>query len=455
MRQSNASTLYAMLSTQKKLMKKLSTILILTFATQLCFGQNDTTEWVSLQDGEHKNNYKRFGNRIRPFDGHCTDYRSLFKDVDIETFKVHVNTYYAKDKNNLYYHADMCCGCGDDFVDDAIWQCEFCSQSDEDLSMYCYCFEGPIIPNVNPNTFIVLNQGKDGNYGTDGVNVYYGKARIRNADIHNFQILNRFYAKDENAIFYFGSKMEKVDVGSFRVFNYEKGHFCEYCATDKHNFYRMGKKYTDVNPNEVRILDFGYIADDKNVYYGRQLMGRFDGKTFQIISTVSNSNGVYIKDKSGVYRGYDEYQNKIEGADVETFQYLSHGFSKDKNHVYRHGGIPYDVGADAETFQVLSCYFQKDKNHVYYWYGSHHRGKFIIENADPETFQLVGIEKTADNDFSSGAVAKDRNHVFLHLHIVEGADAETFELLEGNSNYRDKNHYYRNAGFVMQRKESK
>jgi len=380
---------------------------------------NDTTEWIPLKDGEYKHYYKRIGNRIYPAKDNCIDYR-YFKNVDIETFKVHKNARYAKDKNNLYYHASICCGCSEDYVSDV--------EYDDDY------FEGPIIPNVNPNSFLVLKNGNHGDYGTDGINIYHGGSIIKRADVHSFKILNRYYSTDKNTVFYFNRIVNEADRKSFRAFDYDDYSPYEYCAADKYNLYERGVKFTNANPNKVRFLD-GYIADDKNVYdnYNGFLIEGRDGKTFQVL----NQN--YTKDKNG---GYD-VNGKIEGSDGKTFQSLGEGYSKDKNSVYYHSTKI--EGVDAKTFQVVSLCFTKDKNNVYYWLRP--TEKRVIENADPKTFQLLSEELAIESDVYRYH-AKDKNYVFYHTQIIEGADLETFEYLKDQNGvycsdkWIDKNFYY-------------
>ena len=395
---------------------------------------NDTTEWTPLKDGEHKHYYKRIGNKIYPAKDNCIDYR-YFKDIDIETFKVHKTARYAKDQNNVYYHASICCGCPEDYVSDIVY--------DDDH------FEGPIIPNVNPNSFSVLKKGNHGDYGTDGTNIYHGGSIIKGADVYSFKILNRYYSADKNTVFFFNRVVNEADRKSFRIFDYDDYSPYEYCAADKYNLYERGVKFTDANPNKVRFLD-GFIADDKNVYdnNGFLIEGR-DGKTFQYLG------GDYSKDKNNVYY----YSTKIEGVDAKTFQCIGEGYSKDKNNVYYYSTKM--EGVDAKTFKVVSLCFTKDKNNVYYWLRP--TEKRVIENADPKTFQLLSKELAIKSDVYRYH-AKDKNYVFYHDHIIEGADPNTFEYLKSpdGSYYSDKwidkeFYYYRDnkTGQINKEKRAK
>jgi|GEM_PF-5796404 len=380
---------------------------------------NDTTEWIPLKDGEYKHYYKRIGDRIYPATDDCIDYR-YFKDVDIETFKVHKTARYAKDKNNVYYNISFCCEGAEDCVD----------MGDDD-------FEGPIIPNVNPNSFLVLEKGNYGDYGTDGINIYIGGFVIKGADVNSFKILKKYYSADKNTVFFFNKVVNGADRKSFRVFDYDEYSPYEYCAADKNNLYKRGVKFTDANPKKVRFLE-GFIADDKNVYdnNGFLIKGR-DGKTFQVLN--QNKHYYYTKDKNG---GYD-VNGKIEGSDGKTFQYLGENYSKDKNNVYYYSTKI--EGVDAKTFQVVSLCFTKDKNNVYYWLSP--TEKRIIEKADPKTFQLLSEELAIKSDVYRYH-AKDKNYVFYHFHIIEGANPKTFEYLKypdgsyHSDKWVDKDFYY-------------
>ncbi len=220
----------------------------------------------------------------------------------------------------------------------------------------------------------------------------------------------------------------------------------------------------------------------------------FDTNTF----TFLDSNDFYAKDKTGVYfQGNQTYltstptpnkNEKIEGADLATFEYINGWYSKDKKNVYiatdpiegadtatfitlpdskgffryakdknttYYGGKPvvyahaksfkalladfgmddtnlfYEGkivnGADPATFQFITSqypFYAKDMNQVYV---SDYHSSPIIAGADPATFTTI-----PSSDDKSGVLvsqySKDKTHVFWFTHLVSEADPKTFTL---------------------------
>ncbi len=146
--------------------------------------------------------------------------------------------------------------------------------------------------------------------------------------------------------------------------------------------------------------------------------------------------------------------NKITGADVETFRVVSDQYAKDKNNVYFHG-TKID-GADAETFEYLCAAFgdedqlwrgefAKDKNRLYH--GANH-----FENLDLENFSFVGE--------TCGAYLTDSKHIYSTFYnfddgstedfrdnkpipCIPDADPNTFEVLDENYAGDDKQVFYK------------
>ncbi|TXI92372.1 MAG: hypothetical protein E6Q34_06565 [Burkholderiaceae bacterium] len=163
------------------------------------------------------------------------------------------------------------------------------------------------------------------------------------------------------------------------------------------------------------IFNFNY-AKDKNRVYGRG--GPFDAATFVSL----DPDGKFVKDKNGAYFETSSYgadptgHNLIEGADPETFEWVTGVYAKDKNHVY-HLIWPTENGEDAATYvRVLdpttrSDNWTKDKNHAYY------NGRIVV-GADPSTFRAFNFE-----------FGVDAKNLFFRNTLVPGADVATFELI--------------------------
>jgi hypothetical protein len=102
----------------------------------------------------------------------------------------------------------------------------------------------------------------------------------------------------------------------------------------------------------------GYWRDDAKVYWKwrtieeprgpieytvKEVKGA-DPKTFRFLD--ERIEGVWGKDRHGIYF----FEQRIEGADITTWEPLDWGYSKDKNHVYK--GAEIVKNADPKTFRV-------------------------------------------------------------------------------------------------------
>ena len=102
----------------------------------------------------------------------------------------------------------------------------------------------------------------------------------------------------------------------------------------------------------------GYWRDDSKVYWKwrtieeprrpieytvKEVKGA-DPKTFTFLA--ERIEGVWGKDRNGIYF----FEQRIEGADINTWQPLDWDYSKDKNHVYK--GAQRVKNADPNTFTI-------------------------------------------------------------------------------------------------------
>jgi hypothetical protein len=221
---------------------------------------------------------------------------------------------------------------------------------------------------------------------------------------------------------------------------------------------------------------FNYTNDDTSVYYDGNLVEGADAETFEVLNgydigkdkngvyyrdeifmeadfdTLEEVNSWYYKDKDHVYYSFNTFQ-VIPGADPDTFKANEMDvFATDKNNVYRWGEIL--EGADPETYESLSYNLSRDKNYLYY-------RTERIELADPKTFEwktpniaLDYIESyreeygndptTIEVDLSDyPEIYRDKNNIYIADQVVEGADPDTFEIID-QQYFKDKNYVYYN-----------
>jgi hypothetical protein len=147
---------------------------------------------------------------------------------------------------------------------------------------------------VDASTFEYLGS----KYSKDANSVYYFDILLTDADVGTFEVLDA-YAKDQNSVYFWNASIEGVDVDSF----VEKG---PYYGVDKDQIYYC---YNSVEGSDAASFEdlgrtdmYGYFKDKDTVYF----MGHKDCDFF-----------IELKD-----------------VDVETFEFLGEGYTKDKNSVY-------------------------------------------------------------------------------------------------------------------------
>lgn len=126
-------------------------------------------------------------------------------------------------------------------------------------------YSDQVIWKADPSTFIVL----DSYYGKDKNNVYYfgGTAQMMpNADAQSFQILGNGYAKDNRGVYFYATPLTDADTASFKMIgNY--GY-----AKDNQYVYWSGVPIYGADPNTFTLADqysSGYDAKDhSNFYFG-------------------------------------------------------------------------------------------------------------------------------------------------------------------------------------------
>jgi hypothetical protein len=160
----------------------------------------------------------------------------------------------------------------------------------------------------------------------------------------------------------------------------EKSKYYRYGRRDKEKIFYFGNAYLGNTPKEIKDADF---------------------ETFTILSTY------WAKDKNAVYWRND----RITGPDIASFT-----------------AIP--TSSDSEDGQDII----KDKNYVYYL-KSETSGLLIVEDADPATFQDLGM-------YGRNYWAMDQKHIFLNYEIFN-ADRTSFEIIDDLFS-KDNGHLFMN-----------
>ena len=214
------------------------------------------------------------------------------------------------------------------------------------------------------NTFEVLNYFyvKDKN-GIYWVNIGGILLEIKWLDSETFEVLDYAYAKDKNSVYNYYKKLEWADLSTFEVIN-------NTYLKDKNWVYFDGMILEGSDSNTFELLEKPYSKDQNYVYRHSELLEWRDPWTFQIL------NEIYTKDNNAAYHK-DE---KIQFSDSDSFEVIIDNYSKDKNNVYRFREKL--LWRDPSTFEILDDWYSKDKKNVYY-----HDNK--LEWSDPLTFEIL------------------------------------------------------------------
>jgi len=353
--------------------------------------------------------------------------KEIVKNIDFRTFKIfEENDNFAKDKDNVYYKNKKL-----ENIDVNSFQVEkFLIAKDKSNVFFVtrdkvIKFKGfspekseiflqPFMPSVLRN--------KDGIFTFDKYEngeITLKSIKTKEMDINSLEILRDtsiiLYLKDKNNVYYV-NYVESKDNNDYTKDeeNYD----------DRKNIEIDIKQIIGADSNSFEIIEI-YGKDKNNIYaFGKKLLG-INPKSFQII----NKNGLLFKDNKGVYYFGREQAQKIQNADINSFEEVSKEYYRDKNNVYYYDNYDGDVkkvkGADAKTFEVIDGYaLGRDKNAVY------DRGK-LIKGLDPVTFEDL-----------NGDFYKDKNGVYYEGMLMKGIDSKSFEPFVNYTHVKDKNGIY-------------
>ena len=415
------------------------------------------------------------------------------EEMDMDTLEVLASeesfaVFYLKDKNNVYFinytageqkSIDNNIENEDDVEndnDDFVIQIEKLAGADRDtfeiVSVYGkdknnLYFYNQKIKGINTKTFKLVGSGEF--VVKDDKGVYYFVNRemkkLQNADSNTFEEVSKNeYYRDKNGVYYYDeyegtmTKLKGADPKTFEGISYTLG-------KDKNAIYKKENRLSGIDPATFEEIDAAFTKDKNNIYYEDVPMKGIDPKTFEPFvnyTHVKDKNGIhhfylfnddlvvekvelspeidlktlqsfenyaeYSKDKNNVYYDFQ----KIEGADIKTFEPDGYSIGKDKTGVY------YKThkinGIDVNSTEVLENEFYKDKNNIYY------RNK-KLENFKPENFEVISSSLVGQNeDFYYFTEDENNNTKFILLEN-KNVDAETFEVLDEEYT-KDKNNVY-------------
>ena len=385
------------------------------------------------------------------------------KDADASSFEIMGDTYYFRDKNNIFvikYSNDFPDGEG--FIKlPNIDRNSFITLSEEigkDKNGVYYIDEK--INGINPNKVKVIEKIGQDNYILQSENNYYltfnsnsdlydrkndkieaKKINNLNIDFSTFKYFGIFnYYKDKNSFYYHSDNDFKKIKSGIDVGSAEKVLELNDFVKDKNNLYyfsngKIEKINLNIDVNSLVFLDnnnssySSYIKDRNNVYFVDNKNGKVrivknaDKNTFQIV------NGNYGVDGKNVYYNGE----KLDSVGIEGLKIFDDNYLKDNKNVYEIYTTDDEkikiraiknLNIDVASFEnIFKEAFYKDKNSVYYVDMTEDKQELKkLEGADADTFEL-------------GIFSKDKNSVFIDKQRLEGVSPKGFEILDNDLNF--------------------
>ena len=359
----------------------------------------------------------------------------MSKNIDRSSFDI-LNNEFGKDKNGVYYFGEKIDGISSNNA-----------KVVEELGDYDYIFQSG-----NDHYLVTVNEGNSYDKSDDNTKEKFKIKKINglNIDYDTFKYfeMDDLY-KDKNNFYYHSDNDLKKIKSGIDVKSAEKIIELRDFIKDKNNIYyfsdgKLEKINLKIDVNNLEYLNdrnsvfSSYLRDGKNVYFVNDEGGKVkivknvDKNTFKVV------NGNYGVDSKNVYY----LGEKLVSVGLDGLKIFNEGYLKDKKNVYEISVNDNDevkvkpiknLNIDVATFEdIFGGLNYKDKNSVYYVDENNREVSLkILKGADPATFEF-------------GVISKDKNSVFINNQKLEGVSSKGFEVLDDTFNFMKdyKNVYY-------------
>ena len=358
----------------------------------------------------------------------------MSKNIDRSSFDI-LNAEFGKDKNGVYHFGEKIDGISSNNA-----------KVVEELGDYDYIFQSG-----NDHYLVTVNAGNSYDKSDDNTKEKFKIKKINglNIDYDTFKYFEMYdLYKDKNNFYYHSDNDLKKIKSDIDVKSAEKMIELRDFIKDKNNIYhfsdgKLEKINLKIDVNNLEYLDDGnsvfssYLRDGKNVYFVNDEDGKIkivknvDKNTFKVV------NGNYGVDSKNVYY----LGEKLDFVGLDGLKIFNEGYLKDKKNVYEISVNDNDkvkvkpiknLNIDVATFEdIFGGLNYKDKNSVYYEDNDGDISLKILKGADPATFEF-------------GIISKDKNSVFIGNQKLKGVSSKGFEILDNEFNFvKDyKNVYY-------------
>ena len=264
----------------------------------------------------------------------------------------------------------------------------------------------------------------------------------------SFEIIDDIYARNNISAFYKGKKIDFSDSKTFTVLS-------QNIAKDIYRIFYNGEILSNnLNTKDIEVVNKYYIKD-KYYYYG---INEYKSKDYSVYGkNFTNKNLAKITNRIKItpdMKVQDEYLiskeniyylgKKIDNIDLNTFQNLKYGISKDKDNIYFNGiNIKFLNGIelkDKDLKNIGKNYF-RNKNNIYIVTDSDIDNEFWIYRLNLSS-DLLDFKVISKDYFINNGIG------YYKTDQIGKIDEKTFEIL-GYDYSRDRNNvYYRDKIYL-------
>lgn len=274
-------------------------------------------------------------------------------------------------------------------------------------------FAGEIIDNLDPQSFIVLNES----YAKDAHVVYLfhlgNIKQILLADSESFSVIEKdsYLSKDNKNVYFWWNLIEQADPNTFVPYIRNDGSsLSSRFAIDKNNAYfrRNAMFYgilTGVDLETFKVMNSGHGAEDKNNFYSSS--GHATPKI-----PINKLDEQEIESPNNTVNDTKTYNNN-DNPTSETERWVIDHYCLENAYAY-HGYLK-------ENGPLCNSRYERDANNLYYM-------DKILENADPDSFVFLNY-----------LYFKDKDHAFYEKQLINDSDAESFKTFEYFIKYPEVN----------------
>ncbi len=238
-------------------------------------------------------------------------------------------------------------------------------------------FENKVVQNIVPPETLADTKlkilGERGDYVVFGVNVLFEGQSIPNVDTNSFEILNNNityddFSRDKNQVYWRGKVLREADPRSFEVINRS-------LAQDHTRVWaiQIGNKLPEFKPQykaNIKKLKGSYAKNKTQVFISSSLIKEADANSFEVLDLACKKENSPCGTKKDLLCpvpnaptlrcGIDQYAGSITD--------YKFGWAKDKNHVFEGGYI--HKTADAKSFKLIllgfsGSFYAIDKKNIY------------------------------------------------------------------------------------------